>query len=109
MKILTPVARNVTRRGFLAGGAGLTFAFVLGPVPRLVSAAEAQGPGFTPEAWIAIAPDDTITIMSPAAEMGNGSFTALPVIIAEELDADWKRVKVVQSPMDAKKYGNPYY
>jgi isoquinoline 1-oxidoreductase beta subunit len=109
MTILTPISGHVTRRGFLAGSAGLTLGFVLAPIPRLVSAAEAQTAGFTPEAWIAIAPDGTITIMSPAAEMGNGSFTALPVIIAEELDADWSRVKIVQSPMDAKKFGNPYY
>jgi isoquinoline 1-oxidoreductase beta subunit len=47
--------------------------------------------------------------MSPAAELGQGSFTSLPVIFAEELDADWKRVKIVQSPMDGAKYGNPFY
>lgn len=111
MTILTPIARNVTRRGFLAGSAGLSLGIMLTPFPRLISPAEAQAPAitFTPDAWITIARDNRITIMSPAAEMGNGSFTTLPVIVAEELDADWSSVTVVQSPMDAKKYGNPYY
>jgi len=109
MTIVAPMSKTVSRRRFLAGTAGLSLAFVLAPIPRLVSEAEAQTAGFTPDAWISIAADNTITIMSPAAEMGNGSFTALPVIVAEELDADWSRVKIVQSPMDAKKFGNPYY
>src|SRR5579864_3694942 len=111
MTILTPISRNVTRRGFLAGSAGFSLGIMLTPLPRLISPAEAQAPAisFTPDAWITIGRDNRITIMSPAAEMGNGSFTTLPVIVAEELDADWSRVTVVQSPMDAKKYGNPYY
>ena len=50
MTILTPLSATVTRRGFLAGGAGLSLAFVLGPVPRLASAAEAQSAGFSPRA-----------------------------------------------------------
>jgi isoquinoline 1-oxidoreductase beta subunit len=56
------------------------------------------------------APDGTISVVSPAAEMGQGSFTSLPVIIAEELDADWAMVKpVFPSDWDDKKYGNPGY
>ena len=98
----------VTRRDFVAGTAGLTFAFGLGGL-GLAPAAEAADAPLWPNWWLSIATDGTITVMSPAGEMGQGSFTALPAIIAEELDADWARVQIAQSPMDAQKYGNPWY
>src|SRR6185295_4928059 len=60
-------------------------------------------------AWVTIGVDDTVSIMSPAAEMGQGSRTSLALIIAEELDADWSRVRVEMSPLDDKIYGNPRY
>jgi isoquinoline 1-oxidoreductase beta subunit len=101
------LASRLSRRGFLAGTAGLTFAF---SVPALAeAAAPATAEAFAPNFWLTIDPKGTITIMSPAAELGQGSFTSLPVILAEELDADWKHVKIVQSPMDGGKYGNPFY
>jgi isoquinoline 1-oxidoreductase beta subunit len=97
----------VSRRGFLAGTAGLSFAF---SVPAFAEAAlAATAEPFAPNFWLTIDRSGTITIMSPAAELGQGSFTSLPVILAEELDADWAHVKIVQSPMDGPKYGNPFY
>ena len=57
--------------------------------------------------WVSIAPDGTITIMSAATEMGQGSLTSLPLIIAEELDADWSKVKIVPAPPIEAIYGNP--
>ena len=57
--------------------------------------------------WVSIATDGTITIMSAATEMGQGSMTSLPLIIAEELDADWAKVKIVPAPVNEKIYGNP--
>jgi isoquinoline 1-oxidoreductase subunit beta len=98
---------SVSRRGFLAGTVGLTFAFSVPALSDIASAATAEP--FAPNFWLTIDRSGTVTIMSPAAELGQGSFTSLPVILAEELDADWAHVKIVQSPMDGAKYGNPFY
>ncbi|HYE94388.1 MAG TPA: molybdopterin cofactor-binding domain-containing protein, partial [Terriglobales bacterium] len=97
------MASRLSRRAFLAGSAGLTLAFSvdLGRARR----ARAQGP-FKPNVWVTIEPDGTTTIVAPAAEMGQGSLTGMPVLVAEELDADWAKVKVVAAPMN-RAYGNP--
>src|ERR1700704_522825 len=100
-----------SRRDFLKGSAGLTLALTLTADPSLLmdEAAAGEGP-FAPSAWLTINTDGTITIVSPAAEMGQGSFTTLPLIIAEELDADWAKVKPILPPAwDDKTYGNPAY
>src|SRR5262245_36779406 len=89
---------TVSRRGFVAGAAGLTFAFTLtgGMVGRLTAALAADGAKLN--AWVTIGTDGTITILSPAAEMGQGTLTTLPLILAEELDADWSKVKTEFAP-----------
>ena len=102
---------QVNRRDFLGhSAAGLAFALTVAGAPfDFAGEAQAAGP-LGPNVWLTIGADDTITIVSPAAEMGQGTFTSLPLIVAEELDADWAKVKIVQPPVwDAKKYGNPEY
>ncbi len=59
-----------------------------------------------PRVFVAIAPDGTVTIVAHRAEMGTGVRTSLPLIVAEEMEADWSRVKVVQAHGDEVKYGN---
>src|SRR5207253_1772602 len=78
---------NPDRRDFLkASGAGLTFALTLAADPlRLAGEALAADGALSPNVWLSIAADGTISIVSPAAEMGQGSFTTLPLIIAEDL------------------------
>src|SRR6266487_3163902 len=98
----------LSRRQVMIGAAGLTFAVALGIDRRAAGAllvAERSGKTLSP--WVSIATDGTITIMSTATEMGQGSMTSLPLIIAEELDADWSKVRVVPAPPIDAIYGNP--
>ena len=92
-------AAPLTRRTFLASvgaiGGALTLGFDIpfGPQPVYASGA---GPEIT--AWIVIASDDTVTIRVAKSEMGQGSFTALPMLVAEELECDWSKVKAEFAP-----------
>ena len=100
------IPTRVSRRQVMIGAAGLSFAITLGSrVDAAEAASEGAGQALTP--WVSVAPDGTITIMSAATEMGQGSMTSLPLIIAEELDADWGKVKIVPAPVNEKIYGNP--
>ena len=100
------------RRDFLVGvgvsGLGLVFGLDLktaaGATAEVDNAATGAG---VKMAWVRIAPDGAITIMAPAAEMGQGTMTALAVVFAEELDADWNKVAVEFSPANDAIYANP--
>jgi isoquinoline 1-oxidoreductase beta subunit len=98
---------KISRRGFVAGAAGLTFAFSLGGMGR-ASAAIVGSEGARLNAWVTIAANNTVTILCPMAEMGQGVLTSLPLILAEELDADWSKVKCDFAPANPKVYGNPH-
>src|SRR5277367_2905989 len=102
---MTVAMRNteIDRRGMMVGAAGLTFALASGL--RFAQAQATRNVELSP--WVTIATDDTVAIMSPAAEMGQGSLTSLPLILAEELDADWAKVRVVVAPPNDELYKNP--
>ena len=106
-KIISQTQFELSRRRFMVGAAGLSFAFAFGG--RLAEAAAPAdaiaGKTLTP--WASIETDGTIYIMSPVTEMGQGSMTSLPLIVAEEMDADWSKVRVVPAPVIEKIYGNP--
>src|SRR5262247_2550045 len=102
------VATTVSRRGFVEGAAGLMFAFTLGGLGRVGDALGAAAQVAKINAWVAIGTDDTVTILCPSAEMGQGVMTSLPLILAEELDADWSKVKTEFAPANPKIYGNPH-
>jgi isoquinoline 1-oxidoreductase beta subunit len=98
----------MNRRTFLASTGGLTFSLTLGGSMLMGTQAQAADPAVKLNAWITIGTDDTITLMVPTAEMGQGTTTALPLILAEELDADWSKVKTEFAPPNPKVYGNPH-
>src|SRR5215210_8062585 len=98
----------LSRRQVMVGAAGFTFALAIGRTglaEAATPAAERGGKALRP--WVSIAPDGMITIMSAATEMGQGSMTSLPLIVAEELDADWQKVRIVPAPPIDAVYGNP--
>ena len=99
---------GVSRRGFLvtsaaAGGAALVIGFDLA-----APGAQSPGPGTAPpnplSAWVRVARDGSVTLIVAKSEMGQGVYTALPMILAEELDVDWSRVRVEQAPTNAAIY-----
>ncbi len=116
-KVRSPAIRNVSRRHLLGGlalGGGLVLMARLLPIPGLHAGQATTGadgmPNGTinnPHIFVAITPDGNVSIIAARAEMGTGAArTSLPMIVAEELDADWSRVQVVQSVGDERRYGN---
>ncbi len=97
-----------SRRDFLkasaAAGGGLLLAFHL-PGKAL---AAAPGVSFAPNSWLRLTPDGSVTILVDKSEMGQGVMTSLPMILAEELDADWNRVKAEFAPA-APEYKHPWF
>jgi len=102
---------NLSRRDFLKAGAGLTLGVA---VPAL---AQMAGPGqggrgataagaFEPNAFVRIGADNTVTVIVKHFEMGQGTFTGLPTLVAEELDADWGQIRAEGAPADASRYNN---
>jgi isoquinoline 1-oxidoreductase subunit beta len=105
---MTIAMRNsdISRRAMMVGSAGLTFALASG---LRLAQAQAARDSVTLSPWVTISTDDTVAIMSPAAEMGQGSLTSLPLILAEELDADWSKVRVIVAPPNDALYKNPQF
>ncbi len=119
MRPRTPVAAaGVDRRVFLkataAAGAGLTLGIWSG-----TAAAQASGPGktvggaaaggFEPNAFLTIGIDNTVTVYVKHLEMGQGTYTGLPTLVAEELDCAWSQIRATGAPADASRYANLFW
>lgn len=101
---------NESRRRFLQGTAGLTLAIYLPTATAAAGSNEAAGTmRFEPNAFLRIAEDNTVTVISKHLEMEQGTYTGLATIVAEELDADWSQVRVESAPADAKRYNNLHW
>ena len=98
-------ALAISRRGFMQGSATVAGGLMVGTSLPLGGPAVAAGTLHTPNAWVHIADDNTITLISARAEMGQGVYTSMPMLVAEELNVDIKKVKVAFAPT-GKVYGN---
>jgi len=109
---------NVSRRGFLIGAGAGALTLAIGGCKGLTEPDNEQperlyggdnmpgGLKDSPLAFLSIAADGTVTVINPRAEMGQGIRTSVPMILADELDAEWDRVKVIQAVGDHARYGN---
>lgn len=104
--------QSLERRVFLKGSAALAGSLIIGfhlptrGARAAQSAGAATGGTFAPNAFLRIAPDNTVTVIVKHLEMGQGVYTGLPTLLAEELEVDWKQVRVEAAPADVARYAN---
>ena len=103
---------QMERREFLkfslAAGGGLLIGFSLPEADMLATAQAQSATVFMPNAFVRIGTDDRVTVIVNHSEMGQGVYTALPMLLAEELDADWNKVGFESAPVDPK-YNHPVF
>jgi isoquinoline 1-oxidoreductase beta subunit len=114
--IASSAIENVSRRGVLKGmvsTGGLVLALTVLPhraaradAPKWGADGMPHGTVNNPQAFVSIAPDGTVTIVCHRSDMGQGVRTGMPLIVADELDADWARVKIAQATGNEVRYGN---
>ncbi|MEJ2478163.1 MAG: molybdopterin-dependent oxidoreductase [Desulfobacterales bacterium] len=98
----------IDRRHFLKLTGGLSFLIAAQgflPACRPANGGQTDLHSADISAWVTVHSDDTVTIMNPSSEMGQGSMTALAAIIAEEMDADWSKVRIEHAPAEPEIYG----
>lgn len=111
---MTRYIENASRRRFLQGSAGLTLALYF-PWQMAVAVESSGGAEagdnqtFEPNAFLRIDEDNKVTVIAKHLEMGQGTYTGLATIVAEELDADWSQVQVESAPADASRYNNLHW
>jgi isoquinoline 1-oxidoreductase beta subunit len=100
--------RTVLKASLLAGGGLALEVFLPLPARAAASAAAAGGARAELSAFVSIAPDGLVTIVSKNPEIGQGVKTSLPMMVADELDCDWSQVRIAQADVDQKRYGDQY-
>ncbi len=110
LKTSEGVSRRALLSGGLAGGFLLAFHFPLrAAVNEPNQPPDVTDGKFAPNAFIRIDSDGATTLVMPQVEMGQGIYTAVSMILAEELDADWSKVTLQHAPANEKLYGNPIF
>ena len=105
--LLRPTRRDFLKSSGSAAFVALTIGFEWGGSAKSARAAAAPaGAAFEPNAFVRVGADNSVTVIAKHVEMGQGSYTGLATILAEELDADWSSVRVESAPADAKRYAN---
>ncbi|MDR5866144.1 xanthine dehydrogenase family protein molybdopterin-binding subunit [Halomonas koreensis] len=99
---------NVSRRGFMKGASGLALGLYMAPLLGRGGGARAADDGgeFAPNAFVRVTPDGEVVVIAKHIEMGQGTYTGLATLVAEELDADWASVRVEGAPADTQRYQN---
>jgi isoquinoline 1-oxidoreductase subunit beta len=100
--------RHLSRRAFLVSSGAVAVAIAFGGLGTAKKAFGQAAP-FSPNGWVRVGADNIVTVYAPACEMGQGVFTAMPLLIAEEMDLDWSRVRIEQAPYNPKVFGNPLF
>jgi isoquinoline 1-oxidoreductase beta subunit len=104
---------ELSRRDVLKAGASLTLAIGAGSLitacGKSAAVSGAAAAPLAPGAYLRIDADDIVTVISPNTEMGQGAYTGLATLVAEELDAAWSQVRVEGAPADVKRFGNPAF
>lgn len=103
---LTPSRRTFLKAAGAGAAVGLTIGFNWPVGIRRALAADAPAAAFAPNAFLRVTPDNRVTVIAKHVEMGQGAYTGLATIVAEELDADWRDVRVESAPADASRYAN---
>ncbi len=102
----------IQRRDFLklsvGASGGLLIGFYLPAVSKLLAAEEHGEPGAMPNAFVRIGTDEHVTVIVNHSEMGQGVYTSLPMLLADELDVDWAKVGFESAPVD-KVYNHPVF
>src|SRR4030081_3136094 len=106
---LRPDGAALTRRGFLQAGLAVGGTLVVGFHLPLAHGAQAGKSVFVPNAFIRIDPHGKVTLIMPQVEMGQGIYTSVAMILAEELDAAFDQVSLEAAPPNDKLYGNPTF
>src|ERR1700733_11707828 len=113
MTVARKISSDVSRRGLLAGGlaGGFLFAFHLSvrAAHEPVQPPDVTEGKFAPNAFIRIDSAGKTTLVMPQVEMGQGVYTSIPMILAEELDADFSQLTLQHAPPNDKLYGNPTF
>src|SRR6476646_9792970 len=100
-----PPANGLSRRGFLQIGAAAGGGFVLSLSVPLGNSGAAKAGAFEPNAFIHIAGDGEIVLTMPYVEMGQGTYTSIPMLICEELEVELRQVRIEHAPPNARLYG----